>query len=110
MKRRTIAILGLIIAMSGSSAEVHARVRWHHESIVYFQVWELGKCGCQTAYVQSWQRADALASADEQRTAIRAAKADRKTCRRAAKQRAHEAYLQARKERVEARRLRENPR
>ena len=111
MKRQTIVGLCFIIAVVGSSAQVYASVRWHHESVVYFQVWELGKCGCQTAYVQSWQLADALASADEQRTAMRAAKADRKTCLRAAKVRAHEAYLQSRKERVEARRLlRENPR
>lgn len=105
MKHRTIVILGFIIAMLGSSAKVQASVRWHHESVVYFQVWELGKCGCQTAYVQSWQRADRLASADEQRSAMRAAKADRKTCLRAAKERAHEAYLQSRKGRVEALRL-----
>lgn len=111
MKSRTIVGLCFIIAMVGSSAEIYASVRWHHESVVYFQVWELGKCGCQTAYVQSWQRADALTSADEQRAAMRTAKIERKTCRRAAKERAHQAYLQSRKERVEARRLlRENPR
>ena len=109
MKLRTMVVLGVVIA-SGSMAEVHAAVRWHHETVVYFQVLELGKCGCETAFVQSWQRADALTSVDEHRAAMRTARADRRTCRRAAKLRAHDAYLQARKERVEARRLTGNPR
>ena len=111
MKRKTVSILGLVIAMAASAVEVQARIRWHHESVVYFQVWELGKCACQTSFVQSWQRADTLPTVNERRAAMQAAKADRKICRRAAKQRAHEAYLQSRKERVEARRLlREEPR
>lgn len=104
------AVLALLLALSGSMTEVRAAPRWHHETMVYFQVLELGKCECTTAFVRSWQRADTLTSVEENRAAMRTAKADRKACNRAAKQRAHEAYLQARKERVEARRLRENPR
>lgn len=108
MRLRTMAVLCVVMAVSGSMTEVHARVRWHHETVVYFQVWELGKCACRIAYVQSWQRADSLTSR-EHRAAMRTAKADRRVCRRAAKQRTHEAYLQARKERVEARRRRQHP-
>ena len=49
MKLKTMVLLGVVIALSGSAADVYARVRWHHESVVYFQVWELGKCGCRSA-------------------------------------------------------------
>lgn len=101
-----VIVLGVAFLLAGSVTDVHAAVHFHHESIVYLQVWQLGKCECHIAYVHSWQHADTLGNTAAYRAAMRTASVERKSCRRAAKQRAHEAFVQARKERIEARRKR----
>ena len=97
---------GLLISIAPATS---GAVRWHHETAVYFDVWDKGKAQCQAMYAQAIAEAQRLPSDVERRDATRVAKAQRKICRQEAKRAAHEAYLKARKERGDAIRAARHP-
>lgn len=102
LHRLVIALIASITIVLVEPSALYAAVRWHHETAVYFDVWDKGKAECQATYLRATKDAQMRSTLEERRAALKSAKETRKSCRREAKEQAHAAYLKSRNERLQA--------